>query len=54
MEYRGGEKAWESLRGWRTTRASATMLITLYEIFCHVNFAVFDTMLRGFYLYNAI
>ena len=50
MEYKGVEKAQESLRGWRITRVSVSVSIRLYEIFYRVNFAVFDTTIRTAYL----
>ena len=49
MEYKGGEKDWESIRERRIARVSVSVRIRVYEIFYRVIFELFETMLSSAY-----
>ena len=54
MEYKGGEKASESLRERRIARVSVSVRIRLYEIFYRVIFAMSERMLSSAYTQNTV
>ena len=54
MEYKGGEKASESLRERRIARVSVRVRIRLYEIFHRVIFAMSETMLCSAYSQSTV